>query len=65
MDAKDVINRIKRLQIFEVEVPLPETFAFTGVVPFDMTIEDGVARVQVYAETIEEATIKAEEYFNG
>lgn len=65
MDAKDVINRIKRLQIFEVEVTMPETFAFSGVVPFDMTIEGDIARVQVYAETIEEATIKAEAYFNG
>ena len=65
MDAKDVINRVKRLQIFEVEVAMPETFAFNGRVPFDMTIEGDVARVQVYAVTLEEAQAQAEEYFNG
>ena len=65
MDAKDVINRIKRLQIFEVEISLPDTFEFRGVIPFDMEIADNVARVQVYAETLAEAQERAEEYFNG
>jgi hypothetical protein len=65
MDAKDVINRIKQLQLFEVEVELPDTFEFRGVIPFDMEIADNVARVQVYAVTQAEAQQRAEDYFNG
>lgn len=65
MDAKDVINRIKRLQKFDVEVQLPEHFAFTGVIPYDMAIAGNIATVTVYAETVAEAQQRAEEYFNG
>ena len=63
-EVKDIINRVKRLQEFEVCVKLPKQFAFRGRIPYDMQIEGNTARVQVYAETVEEAQHKAEEYFN-
>lgn len=64
-DVNEIINRVKRLQVFEVCATLPEYFAFNGRVPFDMQIEGGTAKVQVYAETLEEAQNKVTEYFNG
>ena len=63
-EVKDIINRVKRLQEFEVCVKLPEQFTFNGRIPYDMQIEGNTARVQVYAETLTEAQRKAEEYFN-
>jgi hypothetical protein len=65
MDAKDVLSRIKNLQEFEVQIQIPEDFRFGGRVPFDMSISGDHAFVKVVAETIEEATEKAREYFNG
>lgn len=63
--VNEIINRVKRLQVFEVCATLPECFAFNGRIPFDMQIEDNTATVQVYAETIEEAQNKVKEYFDG
>ena len=64
-EVNEIINRVKRLQIFEVCATLPECFAFNGRIPFDMQIEGGTAKVQVYAETMEEAQNKVTEYFDG
>jgi len=64
MDARDVINRIKNLQLFEVQVTMPKQFQFSGSVPFDMEILGDQAFVKVYAETIEEATRIAKEYLS-
>lgn len=64
-EVDKIINRVKRLQEFEVCVTIPNEFAFNGRVPFDMQIEGHTARVLVYAETVEEAQRKAEEYFDG
>jgi hypothetical protein len=69
MDAKDFIHDIqvgmKGLTEFEVQVRVPEGFYFYGGVPFDMHIVNGVAFVTVKAQTIEQATEIAEEYFRG
>lgn len=65
MDAKELINRVKNLQEFEVQVTLPEDFRFGGKVPYDMDIIGNQAFVKVVAETIEEATLAAKAYFNG
>jgi hypothetical protein len=65
MDAKDVINRAKNLREFEVQCTLPETFRFTGTVPFDMRITGDQVNVKVLAETHEEALARATEYLNG
>ena len=65
MDAKQVINRIGKLQEFEVQVTIPKTFRFNGSVPFDMEILGGQAFVTVLAESIEEATQRANDYFKS
>ena len=65
MDVKDVINRVKNLQKFEVQMTLPEDFQFGGKIPYDMKIMGDQAHVTIYAESIEEATAKVKEYLNA
>ena len=60
---KQVLDGIKGLQQFVVQVPVPEEFRFTGAVPFDMEIAGSVAMVTVWALTQEEAQTRAEEFF--
>jgi hypothetical protein len=65
MDAKQVINRIGKLQEFEVQVAMPKQFCFNGAVPFDMEILGDTAFITVLAETIEEATGRARAYIKS
>lgn len=66
MDMKEVMERIKNLQEYEVWVNLPDTFAFRGKSPFDIYItNNNVALVKVIASSMEEATQKANEFFYG
>ena len=65
VDTKAIINRIKNLQNFEVQIALPEDFHFFGKVPFDMDIVGDQAFVKLLAENMEEATTKVREYFYG
>ena len=60
-----IMNRIKNLTEYEVQVNIPDEFQFEGVIPYDMSIAGGVAWVKVLAETMEEAKLKANEYFEG
>lgn len=64
-DVSRVLNRIKKLQEWEVVVKVPDDFQFYGVVPYDINISNGIAFVRVLAETIEEAVTKANKYFDG
>ena len=48
-----------------VKVPVPEDFAFSGAVPFDMEIVGSTAMVTVWAVTEAEAQRRAEEYFQN
>ena len=66
MKMKQVMERIKNLQEFEVWVDLPDNFQFRGRSPFDIYItNNNVALVKVIAATIEEATEKANDFFHG
>ena len=65
MDAKQVINRIGKLQKFEVQVTIPRHFRFNGSVPFDMDIIGDQAFITVLAEDISEATNKAKDYIQS
>jgi hypothetical protein len=69
MDARDFINDIeigmKGLQEFEVQIEIPENFAFYGTVPYTMHIVDRTALVTVPASSVEEAVELAQSYFNG
>ena len=60
-----IMNRIKNLTEYEVQVTIPEDFEFDGVVPYDMSISGDTAWVKVIAATLEEAKLKAYEYFEG
>jgi hypothetical protein len=62
---KDILDRARRLQEFEVQVAVPKDFRFKGTVPYDMEIVGDQAFVTVLAETIEEATTKAREFFTN
>lgn len=53
--ATNLINRAKNLQEFTVEVELTEAIAFNGVVPFDMSIKDGILTAKIFALDFDEA----------
>jgi hypothetical protein len=53
--ANDLIFRARNLQEFVVETDTPEDFRFNGVVPFDMSITDGVISAKVLAIDFDEA----------
>jgi hypothetical protein len=64
-EYKRVIERARNLQEFEVQVTVPSVFKFDGSVPYDMEIVGTQAFVKVLAETVEEATAQAQDYFNS
>ena len=49
-----VMNRIRNLEEYEVQINVPEEFEFNGPVPYDMEIAGGVAWVKVIATSLEE-----------
>ena len=53
--ANNLIFRAKNLQEFVVETDTPEDFRFNGVVPFDMSITDGIISAKVLAIDFDEA----------
>ena len=53
--ANNLIFRAKNLQQIVVETNTPEDFRFNGVVPFDMTIVEGVISAKVLAIDFNEA----------
>lgn len=61
-NMNDLMKRVKSLQVFTVERELPEDFAFTGTVPYDMKISEGVAFIKVYAVDLQEANQRIDEY---
>jgi hypothetical protein len=62
---KQVLDRIRGLKQFVVQVPVPKEFRFTGAVPFDMEIVGSVAMVTVWAADEAEAQQRAEEFFQN
>ena len=65
MNTQQILDRVGRLEEFEVQVQMPEVWRFKGVVPFDMEIVGDQAFVTVLAESIEEATVRARKYINS
>ena len=55
MNATEVIGRIMQLTEFTVTTECPAELRFNGVIPFDMTIIDGVLTAKVLAMTFDEA----------
>jgi len=64
-DYREVIDRARRMQDFEVQVAVPEDFCFTGSIPYDMEIVGNQAFVVVPAVSIEEAVQKANKFFQN
>lgn len=65
MDTKQILDRVSRLDEFEVIVQMPEVWRFKGVVPYDMEIVADQAFVKVVATSVEEATSRARAYINS
>jgi hypothetical protein len=63
MNIDGVMNRIKNLQEYEIQVPVPKEFHFTGSVPYDIHIVGSIAFVTLVAETFDEAKELAYNYF--
>lgn len=64
IDINAVINRMKNLRQFTVEVDLPEDFQLHGIMPFDIKIRKNKGWFKVYALTLEEAQQKVDEFIN-
>ena len=62
INVMDVINRIKFMKIYEVDVAIPENFRFSGIIPFDMTISDNRIIAKILAISHEDALEKMERY---
>lgn len=63
--AMNLIHRAKNLQEFEVTTDVPEGFRFNGLVPFDLTISQGIMNAKVYALDFDEAVKTLHEYLEG
>jgi hypothetical protein len=53
--ANNLIFRAKNLQEYIVETEVPEGLRLNGVVPFDISIKDGVLTAKVLAMDFNEA----------
>lgn len=60
--AKNLIDRAKNLQEFEVIRIMPEDFRFSGPVPFDMEIYGNQMYIKVFAVSLEEAIHQADSW---
>jgi hypothetical protein len=64
--AKDItdhfISRARNLQEFTVTTEVPEDFRFNGVVPFDMSINEGIIYAKVWAIDFEEAATRLDTF---
>ena len=64
-DISQIIERMKNLREFTVEVDLPDDFELHGIMPFDISIKKNKGWFKVYALTMEEATEKVNEFVNN
>lgn len=58
-----IMDHIKKLDEYEVQVTVPADFKFTGRVPYDMNIVSDQAFVTVIAESFEQALKRAHDFF--
>ena len=64
INVMDVINRIKFMKHYGVDVAIPEDFRFSGIVPFDMIIGDNRIKAKILAISHEDALEKMERYLD-
>jgi len=60
--ATDLIKRAQNLQEFLITTECPEDFRFNGVVPFDITIKEGIIYATVYGINFDEAAHRFNDY---
>jgi hypothetical protein len=69
MTARDIaqalINRVRSLQEFVIEIELPEDFAIHGYIPFHIIIRDGVMTARVLAVSAEDARHMVERFLES
>jgi hypothetical protein len=63
--ANALIDRAKNLQEFIVETEVPEDFRFNGLIPFDMTINEGMISAKVFALDFDEAVKRLDDFLEG
>jgi hypothetical protein len=63
--AGKILDRVMNLKTYIVEVALPEEFEFNGKVPYDLTIKDGIVRIEIPALNEKEAASKARQFLNA
>lgn len=59
-----IMDRIKNLKEYTVEVDLPDGYKLNGVIPFDTKIFGRKGAFKVYALSYEEASKQVTEYLN-
>ena len=60
--ATNLINRAKSLQEFTVTTEVPEDFRFNGLVPFDISIKEGILYAKVFGVDFDEAVNRLNEW---
>ena len=51
----ETMERIKRLQVFEIKREVGPNWIPNGTIPFDITAKNGIATFTVYAEFLQDA----------
>jgi hypothetical protein len=62
IDIKSVVNRIKNLREFVIEVEIPDGKTLSGIMPYDVKISKNIGRFKIYAVSMEEAKQRIDEY---
>ena len=60
--ADALIHRAKNLNEYTITTDVPENFRFNGVIPFNMSIIDGIIYAQVWALEFDEAVTTFDQY---
>lgn len=61
----DLLEKIKHSKFYEIDISTEAPFKFKGNIPFDILINDGVARFKVLASNELEAHNKVFDYLNS
>jgi len=51
----EMMDRVKRLQVFEIKREVGPNWIPQGTIPFDISAKNGVATFKVYAEFLQDA----------
>jgi hypothetical protein len=60
----EIMNRMKNLREFTVDVDLPDGLTLNGIIPFDASINKNKGRFKVYALSLEEAKQRVNDFLN-